>query len=180
MTNSGNPARANIDQLNCSAFEHCIFPLATIEDVRWNGPNIYALGQGIGLTDQNGRTYIDMMSSHTRSNSLAYDCEEIAHAIYEQLVRVQRMAEEQAEAVNKGDLDQEKGETEEQEVERHAERAPWLPGIFPTAGWISADSKVSRPIAGQPRTMRVPVSPASARPIFSGFVIRPSLPPASR
>ncbi len=37
-----------------------------------------------------------------------------------------------------------------------------------------------QPDVGQPRTMRVPVSPASARPIFSGFVIRPSLPPASR
>jgi adenosylmethionine-8-amino-7-oxononanoate aminotransferase len=35
-----------------------------------------------------GRSYLDMMSSHTRANSLGYGCEEIARAVYEQLRKV--------------------------------------------------------------------------------------------
>jgi adenosylmethionine-8-amino-7-oxononanoate aminotransferase len=87
MTGS-NPTLSNIDELNRSAFDHCIFPLASMEDVRRDGPNIYVQGNGVELVDQRGRTYIDMMSSHTRANALGYGCEEIARAIYDQLVRV--------------------------------------------------------------------------------------------
>jgi putrescine---pyruvate transaminase len=79
---------ANLDELNRIAFRHCIFPLANMEDVRRNGPNIYVKGEGVELTDQSGRTYLDMMGSHTRANSLGYGCEEIARAVYDQLSRV--------------------------------------------------------------------------------------------
>ena len=78
----------NIDELTRDALEHCIFPLANREDVHRDGPNIYVKGQGVELIDQTGRSYIDMMSSHTRANTLGYGCEEIARAIYQQLVTV--------------------------------------------------------------------------------------------
>ena len=77
--------QANIDQLQREALEHCVFPLARMEDVHRDGANIYAQGRGLELTDQNGRVYLDMMSSHTRANSLGYGNDEIARAVYEQL-----------------------------------------------------------------------------------------------
>ena len=79
---------SNLDELKRIAFEHCIFPLANVEDVRRNGPHIYTKGDGVELTDHTGRTYLDMMGSHTRANSLGYGCEEIAKAVYDQLRRV--------------------------------------------------------------------------------------------
>lgn len=81
-------AGANLDELSELAFQHCIFPLANMEEVRRNGPNIYVKGRGVELTDHKGRTYLDMMSSHTRANSLGYGAEEIAKAIHDQLTRV--------------------------------------------------------------------------------------------
>jgi adenosylmethionine-8-amino-7-oxononanoate aminotransferase len=67
------------------AFNHVIFPLIHTADVRDFGPNIYVKGEGVRLTDVNGNTYLDMMSSHTRANSLGYGNEEVARAIYDQL-----------------------------------------------------------------------------------------------
>ena len=78
----------NIDRVQRDAFEHCIFPLARVEDVHRDGPNIYVEGRGVELTDQSGRVYLDMMSSHTRANSLGYGNDEIARAVYEQLGRL--------------------------------------------------------------------------------------------
>ncbi|HET7717305.1 MAG TPA: aminotransferase class III-fold pyridoxal phosphate-dependent enzyme [Bauldia sp.] len=78
----------NIDRMRKQAFEHCIFPLARIEDVHRDGPNIYVEGRGVELVDQEGRIYLDMMSSHTRANSLGYGNDEIARAVYEQLGRL--------------------------------------------------------------------------------------------
>jgi adenosylmethionine-8-amino-7-oxononanoate aminotransferase len=83
-----NPAAANIDETRRRAFDHCIFPLARIEEVRRDGPNIYVEGRGVELVDHEGRVYLDMMSSHTRANSLGYGNEEIARAVYEQLSRL--------------------------------------------------------------------------------------------
>lgn len=88
MTEQNGETQPNMGDLNRTAFEHCIFPLANMDDVRRNGPNIYTKGQGVELTDQTGRTFIDMMSSHTRANSLGYGNKEIAQAIYDQLVQV--------------------------------------------------------------------------------------------
>ena len=78
----------NLDELSQLAFQHCIFPLANMEDVRVDGPNIYVKGEGVRLTDHRGRTYLDMMSSHTRANSLGYGQTEIPDAVHRQLMRV--------------------------------------------------------------------------------------------
>ena len=78
----------NIDRVRRDAFDHCIFPLARVEDVHRDGPNIYVEGRGVELVDQSGRVYLDMMSSHTRANSLGYGNDEIARAVYEQLGRL--------------------------------------------------------------------------------------------
>ena len=67
------------------AWEHSIFPLIQIEDLKQRGPMIYVEGEGIGLADANGNIYLDMMGTHTRANSLGYGNEEIARAVYEQL-----------------------------------------------------------------------------------------------
>lgn len=71
--------------LIATAMEHCVFPLASVEDVRREGPRIYLRGDGVRLTDINGREFLDMMSSHTRTNSLGYGNAEIAAAVARQL-----------------------------------------------------------------------------------------------
>ncbi|GIW05065.1 MAG: hypothetical protein KatS3mg059_1685 [Thermomicrobiales bacterium] len=76
------PEAADVIRL---AQEHCIFPLIHQADIRDFGPNVYVKGEGIRLTDVNGKTVLDMMSSHTRANSLGYGNEEIARAVYDQL-----------------------------------------------------------------------------------------------
>ncbi|MEZ4504786.1 MAG: aspartate aminotransferase family protein [Thermomicrobiales bacterium] len=67
------------------AWEHSIFPLVQIEELKQRGPMIFVEGEGVGLSDSNGKSYIDMMGSHTRANSLGYGNEEIARAVYEQM-----------------------------------------------------------------------------------------------
>ena len=84
MTNG----RANLDELSRLAFQHCIFPLTEMDEARQNGPNIYVKGEGVELTDHTGRVILDMMSSHTRANSLGYGSQEIAKAVYDQLAQV--------------------------------------------------------------------------------------------
>ncbi len=71
--------------LAATAMEHCVFPLAPVAGVREAGPTIYVRGEGVRLYDAEGRAYIDMMSSHTRANSLGYGNREIADAVAEQL-----------------------------------------------------------------------------------------------
>ena len=80
------PPQTDPQRLVDDAFAHCVFPLAQVADVRRDGPTIYVRGKGVELTAIDGRTYLDMMSSHTRANSLGYGNEEIACAVYEQLV----------------------------------------------------------------------------------------------
>jgi len=67
------------------AWEHSIFPLIQIEELKKRGPMIFVEGEGVGLADIDGNTYLDMMGSHTRANSLGYGNEEIARAVYEQM-----------------------------------------------------------------------------------------------
>ena len=67
-----------------AALEHCIFPMIDPAAVRKDGPMIFQSGEGIVLTDSQGKTYRDMISSHTRANSLGYGNEEVARAYYEQ------------------------------------------------------------------------------------------------
>ncbi len=71
--------------LTAEALEHCIFPLALAEDVQRDGPTIYTRGDGVRLTAVDGREYLDMMSSHTRANTLGYGNAEIAAAVGKQL-----------------------------------------------------------------------------------------------
>jgi putrescine aminotransferase len=80
-------ARADIDgeKLIADAMEHCVFPLAPVEDVKRDGLTVYVKGDGVRLTDIGGRQYLDMMSSHTRANSLGYGNTEIATAVGRQL-----------------------------------------------------------------------------------------------
>ena len=42
-------------------------PAGAVEDVQRDGPTIYVRGEGVRITDINGREYLDMMSSHTRA-----------------------------------------------------------------------------------------------------------------
>ncbi len=72
-------------ELRDNALEHCILPLASREALGQHGLNIYVRGEGTRLWDTEGNEYLDMMSSHTRANSLGYGNEEVAHAVYEQL-----------------------------------------------------------------------------------------------
>ena len=73
------------DDLIAKALEHCVFPLAPVEDVQRDGLKVYVRGEGVRLTDVDGREYLDMMSSHTRANSLGYGNTEIVAAIAKQL-----------------------------------------------------------------------------------------------
>lgn len=75
-------------ELIATALEHCVFPLAPVEDVRREGPKIYLRGDGVRITDIEGRDYLDMMSSHTRANSLGYGNVEIAEAVGKQLAEL--------------------------------------------------------------------------------------------
>jgi adenosylmethionine-8-amino-7-oxononanoate aminotransferase len=76
---------AESERLIAAAMRHCVFPLAEMERVRRDGPTVYVRGEGTRLWDADGRAYLDMMSSHTRANSLGYGNREIAAAVGEQL-----------------------------------------------------------------------------------------------
>lgn len=86
MVQSLTPLDSN--ELKAEALEHCIFPLIQMEEVRRDGPRIYVNGEGVRVTDAEGNEYLDMMSSHTRANSLGYGNKEIAAAVAEQLERL--------------------------------------------------------------------------------------------
>lgn len=72
------------NSLTKNALDHCIFPITHRDDVQQYGPMIMASGSGVNVTDIHGKTYLDMMSSLSRANSLGYGNEEIARAMYEQ------------------------------------------------------------------------------------------------
>ena len=65
-------AASNLDDLTRDALEYYLFPLASKQDMREEGPMIYSSAEGLTLTDAGGKTYLDMMSSHTRASSLGY------------------------------------------------------------------------------------------------------------
>jgi putrescine---pyruvate transaminase len=81
MTTNGTGDQ-NIKQ---TARDHYIFPLTTAE-ARDEGMMLYTRGEGATLTDVDGNEYLDMMGSVTRATSLGYGQEEIARAVYNQLV----------------------------------------------------------------------------------------------
>lgn len=81
-------ASANTPALFSDAFAHCIFPLVETAEVRRDGPIVLTRGSGVLLEDASGKSYLDMMGSHTRANSLGYGNDEIARAMYEQALRL--------------------------------------------------------------------------------------------
>ena len=81
-TESSPPAT---DALTRDAHDYCVIPHTSKQQLEQEGLRIYTQGSGVELTDINGKTYLDMMSAHTRANSLGYGNEEIASAVHEQL-----------------------------------------------------------------------------------------------
>ncbi len=77
---------SNLDALTRDALDYFLFPLASKEEIRTQGPMIFTSAEGMEITDAGGKTYLDMMSCHTRAGSLGYGQERIARAIYDQLV----------------------------------------------------------------------------------------------
>jgi adenosylmethionine-8-amino-7-oxononanoate aminotransferase len=67
------------------ALKHTLFALTPRAAQTAGNLNIYTHGEGVELHDVQGRTFLDMISAHTRANTLGYGNEEIARAVYEQL-----------------------------------------------------------------------------------------------
>lgn len=76
------------NDLASQAIDHCIFPIIDAADVRRDGPVVIASGKGMTMTDAAGVDYLDMISAYTRANSLGYGNEEIAKAVYDQLLKM--------------------------------------------------------------------------------------------
>ena len=88
MDSESEAAPANVPALFSEAFAHCIFPLVETAEVHRDGPIVLARGSGATLLDIHGKSYLDMMGSHTRANSLGYGNEEIARAMFEQALNL--------------------------------------------------------------------------------------------
>ena len=76
------------DEIREQAEEFYIWPLISKEQLAAEGPMIFSEGEGVTLTDVDGKQYLDVTSSWTRASSLGYGNEEIARAVYEQLVEL--------------------------------------------------------------------------------------------
>lgn len=73
------------DSLTQDALDYCLFPMTSKQELAEDGLRIYTSGDGVELTDIHRKTYLDMMSAHTRANTLGYGNEEVARAVGEQL-----------------------------------------------------------------------------------------------
>jgi len=80
--------QANLAGIAKDALDHCLFPLTIRDQIHKDGPIIIAEASGVTMTDSNGKTYLDMMSSHTRANSLGYGNAEIAQAMHDQALKL--------------------------------------------------------------------------------------------
>jgi len=76
------------EELTRDALAHCLFPITSRAQLAREGLNIYTRGEGVELTDIRGNTYLDMISAHTRANTLGYGNREIARAVADQLATV--------------------------------------------------------------------------------------------
>ncbi|CAN5852065.1 aspartate aminotransferase family protein [soil metagenome] len=85
MTASPVTTKRSADELVEAALAHCMFPLAQVADVQRDGPSIFVEAEGTRITDIHGNSYLDMMSTHTRANSLGYGNQEVAQAVYQQM-----------------------------------------------------------------------------------------------
>lgn len=84
MNSANQTFPANLPAQVAEALAHCIFPLVETAEVHRDGPIILTRGRGATLEDINGKSYLDMMGSHSRANSLGYGNDEVARAMYEQ------------------------------------------------------------------------------------------------
>jgi adenosylmethionine-8-amino-7-oxononanoate aminotransferase len=82
-----DPQRLPIESedLAQDALEYCLLPMTPSQGLTADSLQIYTHGDGVELYDVKGKTYLDMISAHTRANTLGYGNEEIARAVYEQL-----------------------------------------------------------------------------------------------
>jgi putrescine aminotransferase len=80
--------RLSGDQIRQEAEQFYIWPLISKQQLASDGPMIFSEGHGHTLTDVDGKEYLDVTSSWTRASSLGYGNEEIARAVYEQLLQL--------------------------------------------------------------------------------------------
>ena len=62
-----------------------ITPLQPVEQLRQNGPNIYVKGEGVRLTDYNGKIFLDMMTRTPAPTRSATATRRSPKAVYDQL-----------------------------------------------------------------------------------------------
>ena len=65
-----------------TTLKHSMFPLVSRKAMHEHGPNVLMSGDGLYVTDQYGKTFLDMMSMTTRAGSLGYGNKEVAQAMY--------------------------------------------------------------------------------------------------
>jgi putrescine---pyruvate transaminase len=65
-----------------------IFPIVSRQEIFNEGPTIFTRGKGCRLWTEDGREFLDMLGSPTRANSLGYGNQEIAQAVYDQLLKL--------------------------------------------------------------------------------------------
>jgi putrescine aminotransferase len=79
---------SNIDPVTREALDHFVFPLVSKSDVLGGDPIIFKSGKGMYLSDINGKSYLDMLSTNTRASSLGFANEHIAKAVYNQMMEL--------------------------------------------------------------------------------------------
>jgi len=79
---------SNLTTLLKSALDHMIIPIVSQSEIATNGLSIYARGEGCRLWTEDNREYLDMLGSPTRANTLGYGNQEIAKAVFDQLLKV--------------------------------------------------------------------------------------------
>jgi putrescine aminotransferase len=80
--------RVSGDEVRRLADRHYIWPLISKAQLAEEGAMIFTEGDGVTLTDVDGKSYLDVTSSWTRASSLGYGNEAIARAVYDQLLRL--------------------------------------------------------------------------------------------
>jgi adenosylmethionine-8-amino-7-oxononanoate aminotransferase len=76
------------EALTQDALDYCLLPMTPAQGLTADSLQVYTHGDGVELYDIQGNTYLDMISAHTRANTLGYGNKEIANAVAEQLATV--------------------------------------------------------------------------------------------
>lgn len=88
VTNRSETATPDLGGEQRQPSDFYIWPLISKQQLKAEGEMIFTEGHGVTLTDVDSKTYIDVTSSWTRASSLGYGNNEIASAVYEQLLRL--------------------------------------------------------------------------------------------